>query len=283
MKKTAISTILILLFLIQGIYLISFSKKQVNGTQDMILVNEVAQSVQMNWNHIEEHQLETILDYVVINQQGEVLFQTKSGISQTNERISSQFPSTLMPGGFYEQVELARYTSQTMCSAIMIVASGIILFVTLVVIFSNITNYIQEEMKHLGVLKAMGYKSNQIIGMLLLQFLSISGVTTLLGIGSSYVLFPFINTMLIAQTGIPYHVHFLFLPFIITMVTIGGTVTITVLLSASRIKKITPIMALRQGTKTHSFQKNHLPLERTNLPLSIALSLKTALLEKNRP
>ncbi len=199
-----------------------------------------------------------------------------------NERISSQFPSTLMPGGFYEQVELARYTSQTMCSAIMIVASGIILFVTLVVIFSNITNYIQEEMKHLGVLKAMGYKSNQIIGMLLLQFLSISGVTTLLGIGSSYVLFPFINTMLIAQTGIPYHVHFLFLPFIITMVTIGGTVTITVLLSASRIKKITPIMALRQGTKTHSFQKNHLPLERTNLPLSIALSLKTALLEKKQ-
>ena len=74
MKKTAISTILILLFLIQGIYLISFSKKQVNGTQDMILVNEVVQSVQMNWNHIEEQQLETILDYVVLNQQGEVLF-----------------------------------------------------------------------------------------------------------------------------------------------------------------------------------------------------------------
>ncbi len=83
MKKTAISTILILLFLIEGMYLISFSKKQVNVTQDMILVNEVVQSVQMNWNHIEEHQLETILDYVVINQQGEVLFQTKFGISQT--------------------------------------------------------------------------------------------------------------------------------------------------------------------------------------------------------
>lgn len=35
--------------------------------------------------------------------------------------------------------------------------------------------------------------------------------------------------------------------------------------------------ALRQGIPTHSFQRNHVPLEKTKLPMHVALSLKNAL------
>ena len=54
-----------------------------------------------------------------------------------------------------------------------------------------------------------------------------------------------------------------------------GAVALVVWLSAGRIRKIEPIVALRQGVLTHSFKRNHVPLERTGAPLQLALALKT--------
>ena len=81
--------------------------------------------------------------------------------------------------------------------------------------------------------------------------------------------------MMISQTGIPYTLHFLAVPFFITVGILSGAVFITVWAAVSRIKKIEPIVALRQGVKTHSFKRNHIPLEHTKAPLDAALALKT--------
>ena len=132
-------------------------------------------------------------------------------------------------------------------------------------------------MKNLGVLKAVGYESGQIMGALLFQFSGVALAAALAGIGLSYGLFPAVNTMMISQTGIPYAVRFLPLPFFLTVFISVGAVSLTVWLSARRIRKLEPIMALREGIRTHSFRKNHVPLERTGLPLSFALALKTTL------
>lgn len=191
--------------------------------------------------------------------------------------LSSKYPTARTTSNSYALVSQSRYISQMICSGIMSAMAFFILLIALVVIASNIVNYIQEDMKNLGALKAIGYTNRQLIGSLLLQFGGISLMTAIVGAGISYMLFPFVNTMMMSQTGIPYEIHFLPLPLLITLALLGGAVSIVVWLSARRIKNIEPIVALRQGVRTHNFKHNHIPLEKTKAPLQLALALKTTL------
>lgn len=192
-------------------------------------------------------------------------------------KLSSDYPDLRPLSNSYALVSTSRYISQMICSGIVITMAFLVTLITLVVVGSNVANYIQENMRNLGALKAMGYKSGQILSALLLQFTGTALVSALAGAGISYCFFPAVNNMMISQTGIPYAVRFLPLPFGATAGIIAGTISLTVWLSARRIKKIEPILALRSGVETHNFKKNHIPLEKTRAPLQAALGLKTTL------
>ncbi len=191
--------------------------------------------------------------------------------------VSSEYPTANKASNSYALAAQSRYISQMICSGIMSAMAFFILLIALVVIVSNIINYIQENMKNLGVLRAVGYTSRQVIGSFILQFFGISMMAAVAGVVISYVLFPFVNTMMISQTGIPYEIRFLPLPLLVTLVILCGAVVLAVWLSARRIKKIEPIVALRQGVQTHNFKHNHIPLEKTKATLNLALALKTTL------
>lgn len=191
--------------------------------------------------------------------------------------VSEQQPNINMVSNCYDIVWQSRYISQMICSGIMGAMAFFVLLIALVVIVSNIVNYIQVNMKNLGALKATGYTSGQLICTLLVQFLSLTLLSALAGIGLSYLLFPSVNAMMILQTGIPYAMHFLPLPFMISLIILGGAVTFAVWFASRRIKKIEPIVALRSGIQTHNFKSNRVPLEKTKVPLNLALALKTAL------
>lgn len=189
--------------------------------------------------------------------------------------VSQYFPNVNMISNSYDMVLQARYISQSICSVIMSVMALLVLLIALIVIASNIINYIQVNMKNLGALKAVGYTSRQLICSLLLQFLGLTLLTAVIGAGLSYCLFPTVNAMMISQTGIPYTIRFLPVPFMISLFILGGTVAAAVWLAAHRMKKIEPIVALRSGVETHNFKCNHVPLEGTKMPLNFALALKT--------
>lgn len=191
--------------------------------------------------------------------------------------ITKKYPNILLSSNYYEAVVTARYISQMICSGILSALAFFILLIGTVVITSNVANYIQEDMQNLGALKALGYTSRQLVCSLILQFLGISVISTTLGIALSYCIFPPLNDMMIAQTGIPYAVKFFPLPCLITFSCISGIVSAAVYLSARRIQKLEPITAIRQGISTHNFKKNHVPLKKTMLPLHPALAMKTTL------
>ena len=153
----------------------------------------------------------------------------------------------------------------------------LVLLIALVVIVSNIVNYIQVNLKNLGAFKAVGYTSGQLILCLIIQFLTEAVLASLTGIALAYALFPAINSMMIAQTGIPYKIRFLPLPSFLSLFVLGGAVVFFVWLTARRIKKIEPIVALRSGVQTHNFKRNRVPLEKTRAPLNFALALKITL------
>ena len=191
--------------------------------------------------------------------------------------ISEQFPNVNMVSNSYDIVTQSRYISQSICSIIISAMAFFVLLIAVVVIVSNIINYIQVQMQNLGALKSVGYTSGQLICSLLLQFLGLTLLAAIAGGGLSYAFFPALNTMMIAQTGIPYKVRFLPLPILISLFILGGTVALCVWLASCRIKKIEPIAALRSGVLTHNFKRNHIPLEKTKAPLNFALALKTTL------
>ncbi|MBO4988940.1 MAG: FtsX-like permease family protein [Clostridia bacterium] len=203
--------------------------------------------------------------------------ENQSFIAELNNLVSAKFPNVYSMTNSYDTVIQARYISQMICSGVISAMAFFVLLIALVVIVSNIVNYIQVNLQNLGVLKATGYTSKQLIVSLLLQFLSIALLAAVLGIGLSYCLFPAINGMMISQTGIPYAIRFLPLPCFIDLLLLGGAVALSVWLSSRKIKKIEPIVALRSGVQTHNFKKNHIPLERTKAPLNLALALKTTL------
>lgn len=189
--------------------------------------------------------------------------------------LSGFAPAARKSSNSYDVVAQARYISQMICSGIMSAMAFFILLIALVVISSNINNYIGENMKNIGALKAIGYTGRQLIHALLLQFLGFALIAAAVGVIVSYMIFPFVNTMMISQTGIPYQVSFLPLPMFFTFAVLGGAVAAAVCFSSRRVKKIEPIVALRQGIQTHNFRRNHLPLEKAKAPLNLALALKT--------
>lgn len=214
-----------------------------------------------------------------------VRLNNKKEAEQYEEKVRSEilneFPVNIKSNN-YNLISQSRYTTQLICSGIISAVAVLISAIALIVIASNVINYIGENMKNLGALKAIGYTSRQLIVSLLVQFLFIAFIASIVGIGISYCLFPGLNILLVSQTGIPYAIHFLLGPTILTIVIIGGIIALAVWLSARRLKKIEPIAALRRGIKTHNFKKNHIPLSKTKLPLNTALSFKTAIARKSQ-
>ncbi len=190
--------------------------------------------------------------------------------------LSSAYPAARMKSNSYALVSSSRYISQMISSGILSAMAFFVLLIALVVIASAIMNDIQENMKNLGALKAVGYTRRQLTGALLLQFLGIAMAAAIMGAGVSYGLFPAINEMMVSQTGIPYEIRFLPAPFFLVLGILGGAVSIAVWVSSGKMRKVEPITALRQGVQTHNFKRNHISLENTKAPLDLALALKTA-------
>ncbi len=197
--------------------------------------------------------------------------------AELKSKISERFNNIMINGNCYDLVRQSRYIAQMICSGVISTMALLVLMIALVVIASNIVNYIQVNMKNLGALKAVGYTSGQLVRTLLLQFTGLSMLAALAGAGLSYLLFPAVNDMMISQTGIPYAVRFLPLPLFAAVAISACAVSLSVWLSARKIKKIEPITALRSGVQAQTLKRNHIPLDKAKVPLNAALALKTAL------
>lgn len=195
--------------------------------------------------------------------------------TELKDVIAKEFPDVTVTANDYKMITTTRYVSQMICAGILSAMAFLVLLIGVVVIASNIANYIQENMQNLGALKAVGYTSRKLAAALLAQFAGISAVAAVIGTMLSYSVSPSINEMMVAQTGIPYTVRFQTRPALLTVICITGIVSAAVYFSARKIKRIEPITAMRQGISTHNFKKNHLPLEKTTLPINAALAMKT--------
>lgn len=79
----------LLAFAIELLALVAFSLQTPDFSQDTVAVNEVVHAVKKKFPSLEGYEDGTLLDYVVLDAEGNLLYQTKSGLSESiNEAIS---------------------------------------------------------------------------------------------------------------------------------------------------------------------------------------------------
>ena len=89
MKKQFFLIGVLLVLIAEIITLIVFAVQTPDFTQDAVAVNEIIQSVMEDFNNLEEHKNTTVLDYVVLDENGNLIYKTKSGLSESvNEAIT---------------------------------------------------------------------------------------------------------------------------------------------------------------------------------------------------
>ncbi|MFC6333241.1 ABC transporter permease [Paenibacillus septentrionalis] len=158
---------------------------------------------------------------------------------------------------------------------ILIAFAIVIITVALIVIQFRVSNTITEGLNNIGVLKALGYTSYQVILSMLLQFVVIASCAGMLGTAASYLILPVFGSVVTTLSGLIWNSSFLPLVNLISIAVILLLIAAVVGFSALRIFRMAPVVALRGGIVTHSFKKNRVPLDSKG-PLQLLLAGKTS-------
>ena len=185
--------------------------------------------------------------------------------------------TTLLGAVDYNGVKIPRSSMSSMMSAMMIVFTAIIAAVCLLVIRFRIKSSIEEDMPKIGSLQSIGYTSRQITLSVVAQYGIIALVACFAGVIPAYLLLPTVGNVFAVQSGMLWTPGF---EPILNLVSVGSLsliVAVVAWIAALKIRKISPVQALRGGIMTHSFKRNHIPLEKSRMPLTLSLSFKSVL------
>lgn len=230
---------------------------------------------------VSEEELKTLETAYPETKAVEVDYDLKDGVDplKFNNRLYLEIAKKNVKSEYHATTSDITASNRTFISVIFVssflVTSLVLFFVVILMISNIISNYIKQNMKAIGALKAIGYQSSTIKLSLLFQF----GILTLVGVvlGSTlvYSVMPILGSVLVSQYGMPYSVSFTFPAFIIPVLGISLFISGLVLLFTRKISKIEPIVALKDGIETHNFKKNIIPLSKSKLGLNVSLAFKS--------
>ncbi len=198
----------------------------------------------------------------------------KFSITLSN-KIAAVDPDATTDISFIEDQIYNRSFLTTILAASMAAITVVILIIAALMITNSISNYIKENIKDIGILKAIGYSSSDIGNSLLLMFLAISFAGSVLGVLVSYSLMPMIGKTVVSQMGLMYRVSF---SPPATAAAMGVVILFSLGVAYIRLRslrKTEPMTALRGGVESHSFRKNHIKLSSSPFSLNTGLALKT--------
>jgi ABC-type transport system, involved in lipoprotein release, permease component len=161
-------------------------------------------------------------------------------------------------------------------SVVLLSFAALLLIVAAIVIRHAILSSIEADYVSLGVLKALGFTSRNIIVSIVLQYLIVSLAGTVLGVIGGIFTVPVVSSILMSSTGILETSR-------MTLFSALGVVCVTLLLigvlsylTARKAARISPVMAISFGkAPVHFSSRLNIPFERLNfLPLGLKLSLK---------
>ena len=168
--------------------------------------------------------------------------------------------------------------------AAMITFSVIVAVIVALVIGFLVRSSVMDEVRNLGVFKALGYTTDMLRLSYLAIYSVISGICMIIGIILGITLMPtFVNIItdmarLECSKAIGLNVG----SVLVAIALIISVISAVVMLATSRVKKVTPLSAMRNNFETHSFKRNLVPLAKSKLPVNSTLGVKSVTSEVNR-
>ncbi len=168
--------------------------------------------------------------------------------------------------------------------AALVAFSVLIALIVALVIAFLVRSSIIAEVRNLGILKSLGYTTDMLRLSYLAIYTIISCICMLVGMILGISLMPtFVNLITVMARfdcvkAIGLNVGSIFA----AMALIILVITSVSMLATGRIKRITPLSAMRNNIATHSFKRNLVPLNKTKVPVNTSLGLKSIVGERGR-
>ena len=167
-------------------------------------------------------------------------------------------------------------TPTMILSVIILLFAIIIILIALLITRFRINNNIEGSMHSIGVLKASGYTSGQIIVSYLAEHSIIALPAVIFGLLLTGPVFPVIRAALKGMTGFAWTLGANIPAGIIAAALIVAALLAMVLLSCRKIRKLPPVVALRGGIASDSRRRNLFPLRKGAGNVSLRLGLKSS-------
>ncbi|MDF2486196.1 MAG: hypothetical protein K0R46_2364, partial [Herbinix sp.] len=174
----------------------------------------------------------------------------------------------------YESMKVGTTMTINIIMMILVFFAALVIIISMVVIRFTVITHIEEDIKNIGSMEAIGFTNRMIQNALILEFLVITILGFVIGILISILCSDAVTNIISSSIGLNWHME----PGMISMLQSFAVITLMILIItikvSRRIAKITPLMALRSGIDTYHFGKNHFPLEKSRGNLHLLLGLK---------
>ena len=153
--------------------------------------------------------------------------------------------------------------------------SGITLLSAVLMIMDRITNDIEDQMQQIGVLEALGYRSEEISLSYVYEYVITAGIGAAMGDVLAVLVSPLMNLGVQNMIGRPVTVKTEAGMILLAGLIVVVLVTAFALLRAAKVRKYPPVVAFRKGIRTHHFGRDLFPLEKTKGNIHLALAMKS--------
>lgn len=157
------------------------------------------------------------------------------------------------------------YIMDILIAAILLVVSVVLILISMVILRFIINFTIAEEFREIGVMKAIGLKNFAIRGLYIVKYFAIAVIGTAVGLGISFplsrLMISSVSQKIVVSSGDNFLVN------IAATIAAGAVVVLFSYFCTRKIKKFSPIDAIRSGETGERFKKKGIfHLGKSHLP-----------------
>ncbi|MFW6016128.1 MAG: FtsX-like permease family protein [bacterium] len=192
-------------------------------------------------------------------------------INAFEEYTKDDFPVQIFT---YENINFMYSFLYSIISTVLLLVSIIMLIIVTFIIKSTISNKVLDQYKSIGVMKAIGYSSKNIVTIYTFKYCFISFIGSIFGIIIGF----FVQIILLSSIKdillVPITTKTI-LPSFLTVLVVQLLILLFSILSARKSIKIKPVQAIKYGMPEEDFSKSRLKLKSIErLPISTLLAVK---------
>lgn len=171
-------------------------------------------------------------------------------------------------------MEMATLSTANIASAIVLLFTFVLVGLAVIIMYFSIKNFIELNIQNIGLLQANGYTAKELRRACILEEMLICVIATFLALVTGFLITTPLNSIEGMLMGLSGFSGVCIPALLATLIGIPFLVFLGTLIASRSYKKLTVLESLRSGISNHNFKKNRFALDRSSLPMNLALSGK---------